>query len=91
MTDLERQSPAPPVLSNPPGKKVPTPLNYAPPTPPAVPTYRKVLAYCLIGFGLILVPLALSTTSEAARANIFVTSFGLIMWGLVIRFQHIEF
>lgn len=78
-TDPDRNRPDDPVLP------------YARPGEPLVPTYRKVLAYSMIVAAIPILLYAMMQTNPAARTNIAVPGFALIMWGVVIRFQHVRF
>jgi hypothetical protein len=74
-----------------PPEKQPQPLNYSPPPRPTVPLYREILSGILVLAGIVFSVVGIFAASEAARANIWTVAFGLIVWGLVIRFQHVRF
>ena len=75
-------------------QRTPTPtLDYATPPPkvaPLVPRYRKVLAAMLFVIGVLLAADALFMKGEAARANVAISGFAFICYGLVIRWGHVR-
>jgi hypothetical protein len=68
----------------------PETLDYSPPPPPTVPRYRKILSGVLLCVGVVVAVTGLFPKSEPARANICVTGCGVVIYGLVIRFQHVR-
>jgi hypothetical protein len=73
-----------------PDEKKPVPLDYRPPSPPTVPRYRKVLSGTLVLAGLAAAVFGAFLPSEPARVNVWTAAGGFIVWGLVIRFQHVR-
>lgn len=66
-------------------------LGYQPPPPPpAVPTYRKIMAGVLVLAGLAVAIMAVFSSSPAARENTLLIAGGLIVWGIVVRFQQVR-
>ncbi len=74
-----------------PQEEEPPPLDYTRPAPPAVPLYRNVLAGVLALAGLALGGFGLFIGSEPARANTWTAASALVVFGVVIRFQHKRF
>jgi hypothetical protein len=66
------------------------PLDSSPPPLPTVPSFRKYLSAFLVLAGVVLGVVGIFAASEPARANIWTVAFGLVVWGLVIRFQHVR-
>jgi len=64
-------------------------LNYATPSPPVIPRYRKVMSAVLVLAGIV-VGVGSSGVTGAARENVLTAAFALMMSGLVIRFQHVR-
>jgi hypothetical protein len=77
--------------SQPPREEPKPTLDYGRPPKPLVPTYRKVLAWALICGGTPFLVVAALQPQPVARLDITMPGLGLIMWGVVIRFQHIRF
>jgi fatty acid desaturase len=72
-----------------PNENKPLPLNYSVPAPFTIPRYRKIFSGILVSAGLVLAIIALFATSDYERRGIWTVSFALIVWGVVIRFQHV--
>jgi len=52
--------------------------------------YRRVLSTVLIAAGVLLAILGLAVHHESARFNVWTAAFGMLIWGMVIRFQHVR-
>jgi hypothetical protein len=65
-------------------------LDYAPPERYRIPRYRRILSGTLIVAGSAVAVLPLFETNESARTNIWTAAGALIVWGVVIRFQHVR-
>jgi hypothetical protein len=72
-----------------PNDKKPLPLNYSVPARFTIPRYRKILSGILVSAGVVLAIIALFATSDYERRGSLTVSFALIVWGVVIRFQHV--
>ena len=64
-------------------------LDYGPPEAPRVPLYRRVLSGTLILAGIVVAVVPLFESNVSARVNIWTAAAALIVWGVVIRFQHV--
>ena len=71
-----------------PGQERPI-LDYAPPPKPAIPRYRKWLSGLLIVAGSVWGIVGL-VAYGFAREDALLYSFGFILWGVVIRYQHVR-
>lgn len=77
-------------MIDPPSKKT-VPLNYSPPPArPVVPAYRKAFAGILIVAGLAVAIAGLFAPAGPARTNDWTVAAALLVYGLVIRFQHVR-
>ena len=80
-------------MNEPRDKRKATPLDYAPvprPPPYTVPPYRKVLSGVLILAGVVLGGVGMLLANESARVSVWTAALGLVVYGLVIRFQHVR-
>ena len=77
-------------VSEPEARDRPTLEYEAPPPPPVVPRYRRIFAAAMIAAGGAAAVFGFLMQNESARVNTWTVAFGLIVWGLVVRFQHVR-